>query len=83
MLTIFIHNNLLAKLFANTVFLMHNVCVVLSKKTLGRLQKFCGNKESPMIAYKLKHQKKKKKNGDFRSMSFKELAFHFPPFFHF
>ena len=54
-------------------------CRFLSKKILGRLQKrlFCENKQSPMIAYNLKHKRKKKqnKNGDFRSMPFKELAF--------
>ena len=59
---IFIHEDLFAKLFANTVFLIRNVFVVLAKKTLGRLRKkaFCENKLSPVIAYNLKHKKKSK-----------------------
>ena len=66
---------MLAKLFANTVFLIRNVFVVLSQKTCGYKKAFCEIKPSPVIAYNLNTRKKQHKNGDFRSMSFKELAF--------
>ena len=51
-----------AILLANTVFLIRNVFVVLSKKTFDRFQKvfFCENKPSLVIAYNLKHKKKVK-----------------------
>ena len=54
---------MLAKLFAITVFLIRNVFVILSNKTLGRLQKLLfvhANKPSQLIAYNIRHKKKAK-----------------------
>ena len=54
-----IHKDLFAKLFADTVFVIRNVFVVLSNNVMTATKKaFWENKPSPVKVYNLKHKKK-------------------------